>query len=378
MKFETQAVHEGALKDETAGSVSGPLYLSTTFERSDEGELSPKGYVYTRLGNPNRLALETKLAKLERGAEAIAYASGMAATLAVLQSVLSPGDHIIISDDCYHGVVQQLRNTFSRWQVTYSEVDMTTASNVEKGLKPNTKLVLVETPSNPQLKITDIEAIASITRKHKVILAVDNTWATPCITQPLELGADLVIHSSTKYFGGHSDVLGGCVITKEKNELSERLREFQTIGGVVPSPFDCWLLFRSMATLSIRVKTQSENARIIADSLSKNTGIKKVYYPGLKSHLNHEVAARQMKGSFGGMLSVLVKGGEKEALNFTSRLKLFKHATSLGGVESLVEHRLSVEGDHPKSPPNLVRISVGIEHVDDLIEDLEQALTYGI
>ena len=311
MKFETQAVHEGALKDETAGSVSGPLYLSTTFERSDEGELSPKGYVYTRLGNPNRLALETKLAKLERGAEAIAYASGMAATLAVLQSVLSPGDHIIISDDCYHGVVQQLRNTFSRWQVTYSEVDMTTASNVEKGLKPNTKLVLVETPSNPQLKITDIEAIASITRKHKVILAVDNTWATPCITQPLELGADLVIHSSTKYFGGHSDVLGGCVITKEKNELSERLREFQTIGGVVPSPFDCWLLFRSMATLSIRVKTQSENARIIADSLSKNTGIKKVYYPGLKSHLNHEVAARQMKGSFGGMLSVLVKGGEK-------------------------------------------------------------------
>lgn len=374
MKFETDAVHAGSPKDETAGSVSSPIFLSTTFERGDEGELSPKGYVYTRLGNPNRLALEAKLVKLEQGVEAIAYSSGMAATMAVFQSVLMPGDHLLISDDCYHGVVQLLKNTFSRWKVTYSEVDMTDPANVEKEIKPNTKLILVETPSNPQLKISDIEAIAEMANRRKVILACDNTWATPCIIQPLTLGADLVIHSSTKYFGGHSDVLGGCVVVREQNDLAARLREFQTIGGVVPSPFDCWLLFRSMATLSIRVKTQSESAQVIATALAKHPGIEKVFYPGLPSHPNHEVATRQMKGSFGAMLSILVKGGEKEALHFTNRLKLFKHATSLGGVESLVEHRLSVEGEHAKSPPNLIRISVGIEHIDDLLDDLNQAL----
>ncbi|HEY5690671.1 MAG TPA: aminotransferase class I/II-fold pyridoxal phosphate-dependent enzyme, partial [Cyclobacteriaceae bacterium] len=298
-----------------------------------------------------------------------------AATLAVLQSVLTPGDHMIISDDCYHGVVQLIKNTFSRWKITYSEVDMTNPSNVEKEIKPSTKLILVETPSNPQLKITDIEAIAKIAGKEEVILACDNTWATPCIIQPLTLGADLVIHSSTKYFGGHSDILGGCVVVKEQNDLATRLREFQTIGGVVPSPFDCWLLFRSMTTLSIRVRTQSENAEVIATLLSGHPGIEKVFYPGLTSHPNHEVAARQMKGCYGAMLSILVKGGEKEALNFANRLKLFKHATSLGGVESLVEHRLSVEGEHAKSPPNLIRISVGIEHIEDLTADLNQALT---
>lgn len=374
MKFETKAVHAGNSKDETAGSVSIPLYLSTTFERDDAGAIGPKGFVYTRLNNPNRMALETKLAELENGAEAMAYSSGMAATLAVFQSVLKPGSHVIISDDCYHGVVHLLKNTFARWNVTYTEVDMTLAQNVEVAIQENTKLILIESPSNPQLKITDIEAVAEIAKKRKVILACDNTWATPCIIQPLTLGADLVIHSSTKYFGGHSDVLGGCVVVKEQNELTDRLREFQTIGGVVPSPFDCWLLFRSMATLSLRMKAQSESAMVIAAELSKHPGIEKVFYPGLTSHHNHEVATRQMRGNFGGMLSVLIKGGEKEALNFASRLHLFKHATSLGGVESLVEHRLSVEGDNAKSPPNLIRISVGIEHVDDLISDLNQAL----
>lgn len=374
MRFETEAVHAGTTKDETAGSVSSPIFLSTTFERGDAGELSPKGYVYTRLGNPNRLALESKIATLENGAESIAYSSGMAATTAVFQSVLSPGDHVIISDDCYHGVVQLLKNTYSRWNISFSSVDMTHADNVEKAIGPKTKLILVETPSNPQLKITDIESVASIAKRNKVVLACDNTWATPCIIQPLNLGADLVIHSSTKYFGGHSDVLGGCVVSKEKNEVSERLREFQTIGGVVPSPFDCWLLFRSLSTLSIRVKTQSENAAAIAKMLNSHHNIERVFYPGIESHPNHNVAAKQMNGSFGGMLSVLVKGGEAEALKFTSKLQLFKHATSLGGVESLVEHRLSVEGDNAKSPPNLIRISVGIEHVDDLIDDLKVAL----
>lgn len=374
MKFETEAVHAGEIKDATAGSVTNPIYLSTTFERDEAGTISPTGFVYTRSGNPNRTALETKLAVLEQGAEAIAYSSGMAASLAVFHAVLEPGAHIIVSDDCYHGVAHMAKKIYPRWNVSYDEVDMTHAGNVEKAIKPSTKLILVETPSNPQLKIADIEAIGIIAKKHKIILACDNTWATPCIIQPLGLGADLVIHSSTKYFGGHSDVLGGCVIAKEQNEITERLREFQTIGGVVPSPFDCWLLFRSIATLPIRIKTQAQSAAVIAEMLDQHPKIEKVFFPGLKTHTNHAVAARQMKGSFGAMLSVLVKGGEMEALAFGRKLKIFKHATSLGGVESLVEHRLSAEGEMAKSPANLMRISVGIENVSDLIEDLKQAL----
>jgi cystathionine gamma-synthase len=374
MKFETKAVHAGEIKDATARSVTNPIYLSTTFEREQSGELSADGFVYTRSGNPNRTALETKFAVLEQGVEAIAYSSGMAASLAVFHAVLEPGAHIIVSDDCYHGVAHMAKKIYPRWNVSYDEVDMTHAINVEKAVRPNTKLILVETPSNPQLKIADIEAISGIAKKNKIVLACDNTWATPCIIQPLKLGADLVIHSSTKYFGGHSDVLGGCVVTKVQNEISERLREFQTIGGVVPSPFDCWLLFRSIATLPIRIKVQAQSAAIIAEMLNKHPKIEKVFYPGLKIHVNHDVAARQMKGSFGAMLSVLVKGGEKGAMDFAGRLKVFKHATSLGGVESLVEHRLSAEGENAKSPDNLMRISIGIEHIDDLLSDLEQAL----
>lgn len=374
MKFETKAVHAGEIKDATARSVTNPIYLSTTFEREQSGELSADGFVYTRSGNPNRTALETKLAVLEQGVEAIAYSSGMAASLAVFHAVLEPGAHIIVSDDCYHGVAHMAKKIYPRWNVSYDEVDMTHAINVEKAVRPNTKLILVETPSNPQLKISDIEAISGIAKKNKIVLACDNTWATPCIIQPLKLGADLVIHSSTKYFGGHSDVLGGCVVTKEQNEISERLREFQTIGGVVPSPFDCWLLFRSIATLPIRIKVQAQSAAIIAEMLNNHPKIEKVFYPGLKTHVNHDVAARQMKGSFGAMLSVLVKGGEKGAMDFAGRLKVFKHATSLGGVESLVEHRLSAEGENAKSPDNLMRISIGIEHIDDLLSDLGQAL----
>jgi len=374
MKFETEAVHAGEIKDATAGSVTNPIYLSTTFERDEAGKISPKGFMYTRSGNPNRTALETKLAVLEQGVEAIAYSSGMAASLAVFHAVLEPGAHIIVSDDCYHGVAHMAKKIYPRWNVSYDEVDMTQAGNVEKAIKPNTKLILVETPSNPQLKIADIEAIGTIAKKHKLILACDNTWATPCIIQPLTLGADIVIHSSTKYFGGHSDILGGCVVVKAQNEITDRLREFQTVGGVVPSPFDCWLLFRSIATLPIRIKTQAQSAAVIAEMLDKHPNIEKVFFPGLKTHVNHAVAARQMKGSFGAMLSVLVKGGEKGAMDFASKLKVFKHATSLGGVESLVEHRLSAEGENAKSPDNLMRISVGIENVEDLINDLKQAL----
>lgn len=374
MNFETSAVHAGHLEDLNAGSVVNPIYLSTTFERDNEGNVAPKGYVYSRLANPNRSGLEAKLTALEKGAEAMAFSSGMAAAMALCHSIMEPGAHVIIPDDCYHGIAHLVKNMYTRWGITYSEVDMISPLNVEKAITAKTKLVLIETPSNPLLKIADIEAICAIAKKNNVAVACDNTWATPYIIQPLTIGADYSIHSSTKYFGGHSDVIGGCVIVKEKNETSQKIREYQTIGGAVPSPFDCWLLDRSIATLPLRMTAQTKNAGIIADYLTTHSKIERVYYPGLTSHLNHDVAKKQMKGIYGGMLSVLVNGGKKEAMDFANRLSVFKHATSLGGVESLIEHRRSVEGDHAKSPDNLLRMSIGIEHIDDLLNDIGKAL----
>lgn len=263
---------------------------------------------------------------------------------------------------------------YTRWGITYSEVDMISPLNVEKAITAKTKLVLIETPSNPLLKIADIAGICAIAKKSNIPVACDNTWATPYIIQPLTMGADYSIHSSTKYFGGHSDVIGGCVIVKESNEGSQKIREYQTIGGAVPSPFDCWLLDRSIATLPLRMTAQTKNASMIADYLNTHPKIERVYYPGLTSHVNHEVAKKQMKGIYGGMLSVLVKGGRKEAMDFANHLSVFKHATSLGGVESLIEHRMSVEGVHAKSPDNLLRMSIGIEHIDDLLNDIKKSL----
>ncbi|MEK6781921.1 MAG: aminotransferase class I/II-fold pyridoxal phosphate-dependent enzyme [Bacteroidota bacterium] len=374
MNFETNAVHAGHLKDLNAGSVINPIYLSTTFERDEDGKVAPKGFTYSRIDNPNRAGLESKLAVLEAGVEAMAFSSGMAATMAVCNVVLGPNTHVIISDDCYHGVAHLIKRMYARWGITYSEVDMTFPSNVEKAITANTKLILIETPSNPLLKIADIEAICVLAKAKKVAVACDNTWATPYIIQPLTLGADYVIHSSTKYFGGHSDVIGGCVIVKEKNAMSQSLREYQTIGGVVPSPFDCWLLDRSIATLPLRIAAQAKSASVIANYLHGHPKIERVYYPGLNAHTNHEVAKKQMKGIYGGMLSVLVKGGRKEAMDFANHLSVFRHATSLGGVESLIEHRLTSEGDNPKSPDNLLRLSIGIEHIDDLLNDIKKAL----
>ena len=374
MNFETNAVHAGHLEDLTAGSVTNPIYLSTTFERDKEGSLAPKGYIYSRLANPNRSGLEAKLTALEKGAEAMAFSSGMAAAMAVCHSIMEPGAHVIIPDDCYHGIAHLVKNMYTRWGITYSEVDMINPVNVEKAITAKTKLILIETPSNPLLKIADIAGICEIARKNNVPVACDNTWATPYIIQPLTMGADYSIHSSTKYFGGHSDVIGGCVIVRESNEASKKIREYQTIGGAVPSPFDCWLLDRSIATLPIRMNAQTKNASVIADFLNEHPKIERVYYPGLTSHVNHEVAKKQMKGIYGGMLSVLVKGGRKEAMDFANSLSIFKHATSLGGVESLIEHRMSVEGDHPKSPDNLLRLSIGIEHIDDLLNDIKKSL----
>jgi len=374
MNFETNAVHAGHLEDLNAGSVINPIYLSTTFERDEEGKVAPKGFTYSRIANPNRTGLEAKLATLEAGAEALAFSSGMAATMAVCHALLGPNTHVIISDDCYHGAAHLIKRMYARWGITYSEVDMTFPENIEKAIASNTKLILIETPSNPLLKIADIEAICAIAKMKKIAVACDNTWATPYIMQPLTLGADYVIHSSTKYFGGHSDVIGGCVIVKDKNEVLQSLREYQTIGGVVPSPFDCWLLDRSIATLPLRITAQSKSASVIANYLNSHPKIERVYYPELITHVNHEVAKKQMKGMYGGMLSVLVKGGRKEAMDLANSLSVFKHATSLGGVESLIEHRLTSEGDNPKSPDNLLRLSIGIEHMDDLLNDLKNAL----
>ena len=373
MHFDTLSVHAGHIEDQI-GSIMDPIHLTTTFERDESGNIGGKGYIYTRWDNPNRRGLETKLALLEGGEEAFAFPSGMAAAMAVAQTILEPDSHVIIPDDCYHGIAHLIKSMMPRWKITHTEVDMTNGQAIEQAIEKNTRLIIVETPSNPMLKITDIESVCHIAGAHKILVACDNTWTTPMIQRPIELGADLVFHSSTKFFGGHSDVLGGCIIVNKKNDLAQRIREYQTVGGSVPSPFDCWLLNRSLSTLSLRLERQIKNAEAIAGFLQSQSEIETVFYPGLADHPGHEVAKKQMNGLYGSMISVGLKGGEARAVQFASSMKIFKHATSLGGVESLVEHRRSAEGSAPKSPANLLRFSVGIEYVDDLLEDLSLGL----
>jgi cystathionine gamma-synthase len=369
MHFDTISIH-GGRPDDQIGSVMSPIHVTTTFERDEAGNIGGKGYVYTRWDNPNRRQLETKLALLEGGEEAFAFPSGMAAAMALAQTVLEPETHLIIPDDCYHGIAHLVKSMLPKWKITYTEVDMSDASAIEKAIKKNTRLIIVETPSNPMLKITDIAMVCKLAKSKGILVGCDNTWTTPLIQRPFELGADLVFHSSTKFFGGHSDVLGGCIIINKKSELDARIREYQVIGGSVPSPFDCWLLNRSLSTLSLRLERQIQNASAIAIFLKTKPQVEQVYYPGLPDHPGHDIARRQMNGQFGSMISIGISGGEKQALIFASGMKLFKHATSLGGVESLIEHRRSAEGNSPRSPANLVRLSVGVEYIDDLIADL--------
>jgi cystathionine gamma-synthase len=373
MHFDTLSVHAGHMDDQT-GSVTSPIHLTTTFERDEAGNIGGKGWVYTRWDNPNRRELETKLTLLEGGEEAFAFPSGMAASLALVHTVPEPGSHIIIPDDCYHGVAHLIKSMMPRWNLSYTEVDMTNLSALEKAVQENTRMIIIETPSNPMLKITDIEKVCLLARSKNLLVACDNTWTTPLIQRPLELGADLVFHSSTKFFGGHSDVLGGCIIVRKKNELAARIREYQVVGGSVPSPFDCWLLNRSISTLSLRLERQTKNAAVIAAFLKTQPLIETVYYPGFTDHPNHTVAKKQMNGLFGSMISISMKGDEKMAVKFASSMKIFRHATSLGGVESLIEHRRSAEGAAPRSPANLLRLSIGIEYVDDLLDDLAKGL----
>lgn len=372
MRIETIAVHAGHAPDQSTGAVTPPIYLSTTFER-DPDLTFRGGHLYARYSNPNRITLESLLAQLEGGAAAACFASGSAATNAIMQS-LEPDDHVILPEDAYYGSIKLVRELFGRWRLTYTLVDMSTVANVERAITPRTKVVWAETPSNPLVRVSDIAAIARVARQAGAWCVVDNTWATPVLQRPLALGADIVMHSTTKYLGGHSDVLGGALVaTDEAHPLFARVRAVQQNAGAVPSPFECWLTARGIRTLPWRVRAQVGNARQIAEFLATHKRVEAVHYPGLETHPGYDVAQRQMSMP-GAMLSLQVRGGRDDAIAFTNRLKLFTRATSLGGTESLIEHRHSVEGPETRAPENLLRVSVGLEHAQDLIEDLDQAL----
>ncbi|MBE0424794.1 MAG: aminotransferase class I/II-fold pyridoxal phosphate-dependent enzyme [Lutibacter sp.] len=371
-KFETVAIKSTENKYSDSAPVSMPIYLSSTYVRNSDGSYK-NDFVYSRSNNPNRAIVEESIAILENGKHAFAFSSGMAAVSAVFQS-LKTGDHILLPDDIYFAVRKLMEEVFKRWDLSCDFVDMTDYGLVEKAIKTNTALIWVESPSNPQLKLSDIAAIAEIAHKNKAICAVDNTWLTPVFQNPLELGADIVIHSTTKYFGGHSDVIGGCVVMNDEI-IAEKIKNIQVLSGAVPAPFDCWLIARGIQTLHLRIKKQSKNALKLAKYLENHPKIEKVNYPGLKSHPQHLLAKKQQKKGFGAMLSILIKGSEIETTFMASKLNYFTLATSLGGVESLVEHRKSVEGIDSPTPYNLLRISVGIEHIDDLISDWDNALS---
>lgn len=373
MRLETASIHAGREIEPGAGDISPAIHLSTTFERDIDGQFS-RGYSYTRADNPSRRSLEQCIASVEGGEAAVAYASGSAASLAVF-SLLLPGEHVVAPIESYHGTAKQLRDIVGPMGVLVSFVDMTKVDAVRAALTDKTRLVWLETPSNPMLNISDIETLAELAHGRGAVVCCDNTFATPILQRPLELGADMVMHSSTKYFGGHSDVMGGVVITRDHGGLTDKLRDYQGTSGAVPSPFDCWLIRRSLSTLSCRVRAQTENAAAIAKFLSRHRDIERVFYPGLASHPAHELARKQMTGGFGAMVSFCIRGGRDEAFAVAARLRLFARASSLGGVESLVEHRASVEGPHSVTPESLLRLSVGLEHVDDLIADLDQALS---
>ena len=371
MRIETRAVHAGRKPERGTRDVVPAIHQSTTFQKADDGSL-PGGYLYGRPNNPNREALEEALASLEEGAATLSFSSGSAATLALMHS-LAPGDHVIAPDDAYYGTAILLNTHLRDWGLKSTLVDMRHLTAVERAVTPATKLIWAETPSNPMLHVTDIRALAAIAQKAGALLAFDNTWATPLLQQPLKLGADIVMHSLTKYLSGHSDVLAGALVFREAVPLIEIARTIQREGGSVPSPFECWLTLRGLQTFPYRVRAHSENAQRVAEFLSRQSKIEAVHYPGLANHPGHKIAASQMSG-FGGMLSIQIQGGQAEAFKVCAAVKVFTHATSLGGPHSLIEHRASVEGPTTKSPVNLLRLSIGLEHADDLIADLEQAL----
>ncbi|GAB3894019.1 cystathionine gamma-synthase [Larkinella knui] len=372
MHPETLAIYQSRIADANAGAVAPPLSLSTTFERDADGTF-PHGHIYGRTSNPNRDALEAALAQLEGGFAGLAFSSGQAATMTLLLA-LRPGDHVILGDDAYHGTPALLEELFHPWGLTYTRVDFTDLEAIRSSIHENTRLIWIETPSNPLLKIADIQAIADMAHQAGAWCACDNTWATPILQRPLDLGCDVVMHSTTKYIGGHSDVLSGALIFKEDGDFYQQVRRYQTLGGAVAAPFDCWMLLRGIKTLTTRIRAQSATALKLAEFLNQHPAVEAVHYPGLENHPGHAIAQQQM-AMFGAMLSVQIRGRAEAARAVAGRVQLFIRATSLGGIESLIEHRASVEGPNSTTPQNLLRISVGLEHADDLIADLEQALS---
>jgi cystathionine gamma-synthase len=372
MHPDTQSVHSGRSIDPSTGALVPPLHLSTTFERDTDGSY-PQGYVYGRSDNPNRQALEIALATLEQGESAATFGSGSVATFSLLQA-LKAGDHVVAPKNVYFGIQEILAKILAPWGLQYTLVDTTDLGAVEGALQDNTRLILIETPSNPQLAITDIQAVADVAHRAKAHLACDNTIPSPVLQNPLHHGADFVIHATTKYLAGHSDVIGGAVITKTANPLFNQLRLIQSVGGAVPSPFDCWLTLRGLQTLAVRVKAQSQSAMAIAQWLQDHPKVERVLYPGLDEHPGYAIAQQQMAGGYGGLLSVLVRGGQTTALAMAAQVKLFVRATSFGGPHSTLEHRASIEAPGTGTPENLLRLSIGLEHPQDLIEDLDQAL----
>jgi cystathionine gamma-synthase len=372
----TKAIHAGYRPDPATGAVNTPIYASSTFAQDGVGGLRG-GFEYARTGNPTRAALEASLAVVEGGAHGRAFSSGMAATDCALRAILRPGDHIVIPNDAYGGTFRLIDKVFTQWNIEYTPVALSDLDAVAAALTPKTRLIWVETPTNPLLSIADIAAIAQLGQQNSSKVLVDNTFASPALQQPLTLGADVVLHSTTKYIGGHSDVVGGALVTNDK-ELDDAFGFLQNGAGAVPGPFDAYLTMRGLKTLVLRMQRHSENASAVAEFLSGQPSVSTVLYPGLPSHPGHEVAARQMSG-FGGMVSVRMRGGRAAAERLCARTRVFILAESLGGVESLIEHpsamtHASTAGSQLEVPDDLVRLSVGIEDIADLLADLDQAL----
>jgi len=380
MRFETKAIHAGDRPDARFGAVSVPIYQTSTFAFEDVGKT--RGYDYSRTANPTRKVLEDTIAQLEGGKAGFAFATGMAAETTVIH-LLKAGDHIVCGDDVYGGTYRLFQNVMQNFGLDFTFVRMNGRKAIENAIKPNTRMVWLETPSNPLLNIVDVEMVADVAKRRGILTAIDNTFATPYFLRPIEYGIDLVVHSTTKYLNGHCDVVGGAVVTTT-DELTERVQFLLNAMGTCASPFDCWLVLRGIQTLPIRMERHQENAFAIAQYLQLHKAVSKVYYPGLKSHPGYETARKQMKG-FGGMVSFEIKGGVKAVNAFLKRIKMFELAESLGGASSLAEHPATMS--HASMPPeyrakigitdNLVRLSVGLEHADDLIEDLSQALGAG-
>lgn len=375
--FATRAIHEGQEFDPTTGAIIPPIYQTSTFVQDGIGGLR-NGYEYGRSGNPTRTSLETLLASLEGGVRALSFASGLAAEDALLRAALRPGDHIVLGNDAYGGTHRLIERIHSEWGIRNTTVDLADLDAVRTALATDrSRMLWIETPSNPLMKISDIAALVELGRAVGAVVVVDNTFASPALQQPLSLGADVVVHSTTKYLGGHSDVIGGALVFADE-ELAEKAQFLQFAAGAVSSPMDAWLTVRGIKTLQVRVRQHSANAQSIAEALVGHAGVETVYYPGLPEHPAHDLAARQMSG-FGGMLSVALAGGAPAARRFAESTRAFQLAESLGGVESLIGYpsemtHASVRGTALEVPDNIVRLSVGIEDVDDLLEDVEQAL----